>query len=111
MSKKKNGKAKATAKSDPDRVPLTQAMGTKAKGKGAKKLSCLDAAAQVLKTKGEAMNCKGMIDAMFAAKLWHSEAPTPAATLYSAILREITHKKSEARFKKTDRGLFVLSAK
>ena len=77
--------------------------------KNGKKLSCLDAAAQVLKSKGEPMNCKGMIDAMFAGKLWHSDAPTPAATLYSAIMREMTHKKSEARFKKTDRGLFAFN--
>src|SRR4051794_29868488 len=117
MSKKNKNTSKSNAKSGPDHVPLTQAMkkGTKAKGKAPareakpKKLSCLDAAAQVLKTKGEPLNCKGMIDAMFAGKLWHSDAPTPAATLYSAILREIETKKGEARFKKTDRGLFEIN--
>ena len=34
---------------------------------------------------------------------------TPAATLYSAILREIQTKGKEARFKKSDRGLFTLA--
>jgi hypothetical protein len=116
---------KATAKNaDPDLVPLTtidkekKQETKKSKGKKSatpkadakhKALSCLDAAAQVLKAKGEPMNCKGMIDAMFAKKLWHSDAPTPAATLSSAILREITKKGKEARFKKVDRGQFVFN--
>ena len=56
------------------------------------------------------MQCKAMIDAMFTAKLWSSDAPTPHATLYSAILREITTKGSESRFKKTERGHFALNA-
>jgi hypothetical protein len=86
---------KPTAKAKPDAKP--------------KAMSCLDAAAHVLKARGEAMNCKGMIDAMFAGKLWHSDAPTPAATLSSAILREVTTKGAAARFKKVDRGQFVFS--
>ena len=32
-----------------------------------------------------------------------------AATLYSAILREVTTKGTEARFKKTERGKFSIS--
>ena len=91
---KGKGKKRA-AKAKPDAAPDS-----------GKKRSCLDAAAAVLKAKGEPMQCKQMIDAMFAAKLWHSDAPTPAATLYSAILREITNKGANARFKKTDRGHF-----
>jgi len=72
-------------------------------------MSCLDAAVAVLKAKGAPMRCKEMIDAIFARKLWHTDAPTPAATLYSAILREMTHKGDKARFKKTDRGHFALN--
>ena len=124
MSKKNATKAKAAAKSDPDRVPLTQAMKKTvaikpkmnvkrrkaAVGEGKpKKLSCLSAAAQVLKSEAKPLNCKGMIDLMFSRKLWHSDAPTPAATLYSAILREVTNKKDKARFKKIDRGLFIFN--
>jgi hypothetical protein len=56
------------------------------------------------------MRCKELIDEMFAKKLWHSDAPTPAATLYSAILREMGRKGGKARFKKTDRGHFALNA-
>jgi hypothetical protein len=71
--------------------------------------SCLDAAAQVLKEKGQPMRCKDLISAMAEQGLWTSTAPTPAATLSSAILREITTKGSNSRFRKADRGLFTLS--
>jgi len=121
-----------SAASDPDLVPLNEVMKPDAKTKGAKKakapkagkadqtvaagsteakpkkLSCLNAAAQVLKGEGKPMTCKAMIDAMFSQKLWHSDAPTPAATLYSAILREMTKKPDTSRFVKTDRGLFTV---
>ncbi len=121
---KKSTKAKAGAKpNDRDLVPLTtidkeKREAKKPKGKKTatpkvdakpKALSCLDAAAQVLKAKGEAMNCKAMINEIFAKKLWHSDAPTPAATLSSAILREVQKKGKDARFRKVDRGMFAFN--
>src|SRR3954469_18076073 len=120
MSKKKTT---SKAASDPNLVPLKDAMpaakqkGGKGKTKAPKaakeqkpkKLSCLNAAFQILKAKGEPMNTKSMVEAMVEQKLWSTKAPTPAATLYSAILREIQKKKGEARFKKTDRGLFAVN--
>jgi hypothetical protein len=73
------------------------------------KLSCLDAAA-ILADKKEPMTTKDMIEAMAAKGLWSSpNGQTPAATLYSAILREINTKGKESRFKKTDRGHFTLA--
>jgi hypothetical protein len=73
-----------------------------------KKLSALDAAAQVLAGSKEPMNAKGMIEAMAAKGLWTSPGgKTPHATLYSAILREIDTKGKAARFKKADRGHFA----
>jgi hypothetical protein len=73
------------------------------------KLSCLDAAAKVLGESKEPMNTKEMIDAMAAKKYWTSPGgKTPAATLYSAILRELG-KGKESRFKKTERGKFGLN--
>jgi hypothetical protein len=73
-----------------------------------KKMSALDAAAKVLEEKGEPMNCQEMIDAMAAKEYWQSPGgQTPAATLYSAILRETGKKGSEARFRKAARGKFV----
>ena len=109
---------------DPDLAPITQLdkekKTVKAKvakqpkepkaPKADKRLSCLDAAAVVLKEGKAPMACKAMIDAMHSAKLWTSDAPTPHATLYSAILREITTKGSASRFKKTERGQFALNA-
>ena len=77
------------------------------KESGPKKLSCLDAAAQVLKAAGKAMGCGEMIEEMSKQGLWSSpNGATPAATLYSAILRELK-KGDAARFVKADRGKFV----
>ena len=93
-----------------DRCQQEAAKGKKAaKEPKPKKLSLLDAAAQVLKAKGEPMRCKDMVATMVEKGLWKTSAPTPEATLYSAILREITTKKNEARFKKSDRGLFAFN--
>ena len=72
-------------------------------------MTCLDAAAAVLRAAGEPMQTKAMIDAMHRQKLWSSDAPTPAATLYSAILREMKVKGDQSRFKKTGRGHFALN--
>ena len=108
----------AAEKSAPPRAPRK---GTRAKGKRegkaakapkAKKTSALDAAAKVLAEQGKPMNCQEMIEAMAAKGYWTSPGgKTPAATLYSAILRELTTKKNEARFRKTERGKFGLRAK
>ncbi len=51
-------------------------------------LSCLDAA-KVLQAAGEPMITKAMVEAKAAKGYWTSDAPTPAATLYSALLREL----------------------
>jgi hypothetical protein len=75
-----------------------------------KRTSALDAAAQVLKDAGEPMQVRAMVEAMKTKGLWSSGAPTPHATLYSAIIREIKNRKGESRFKKTDRGHFALNA-
>src|SRR5438034_1628806 len=56
-TKGKGTKAKATA---------PKAKAPKANGK----VSQLDAAVQVLKAKGEAMNCKAMVDTMLEKRLW-----------------------------------------
>jgi len=74
----------------------------------AKKLSALDAAAQVLADTGQPMACKEMIEAMAQKGYWSSPGgKTPASTLYSAITKEISTKGKESRFKKTDRGRFA----
>jgi hypothetical protein len=73
-----------------------------------KKVSCIDAAAQILASCKTPMNTKEMIEAIGAQGLWSSPGgKTPHATLYSAILREIQVKGKDARFTKTERGRFA----
>jgi hypothetical protein len=61
---------------------------TTAKKATSQKVSALDAAAQVLAENGMPMTTREMIEAMAQKKLWESPVgKTPAATLYSAILR------------------------
>ena len=66
----------------------------------AKALSGLDAAAQVLKTYKKAMTAKEIVALMKEDGLWSSEAKTPEATIYSAMLTEIKKKGEQSRFKK-----------
>ena len=55
------------------------------------------------------MRANEMIAAMEAKKLWTSPGgKTPEATLYAAIIREISAKGTAARFKKHDKGVFVV---
>ncbi|MBL9000481.1 MAG: winged helix-turn-helix domain-containing protein [Phycisphaerae bacterium] len=73
-----------------------------------KRVSALDAAAQVIASASKPMRAKDLIEQMEAKGLWKSPGGrTPEATLYAAIIREIAAKGADARFKKHDRGLFV----
>ena len=74
------------------------------------KLSQLDAAVKVLTEVGTPMTTKAMIEAMATKGYWTSPGgATPAQTLYSAILRELQKKGTDARFTKVDRGQFTLN--
>jgi len=76
-----------------------------------KRVSAIDAAAQVLADAGKPMRAKELIEAMAARGLWTSpNGKTPEATLYAAMLREITTKGDVARFRKAERGLFAFNA-
>jgi len=98
MSAKKSTKTKATK----------AAKAKKAKEPKDKKLSAIDAAAQVLASAKEPMNAKELIEAMKAKALWTSPGgKTPHATLFSAIIREIAVKGKESRFVKAGRGKFA----
>jgi hypothetical protein len=114
---KSTGKAtKAALKSIEGNLEAIDGAGKKQKAKGtkepkAKKLSALDAAAQVLAESGQPMNTREMIETLAAKNLWTSPGgKTPHATLYSAILREINEKGKDARFVKTERGKFASKA-
>ena len=95
-----NRKQASTEKTTAENAPAK----TNKKPKG--KLSGLDAAAKVLAEAGEPLRSKQIVETMLAKGYWTTNGKTPAATIYAAILREIQTKGKEARFKKTDRGLF-----
>jgi hypothetical protein len=79
-----------------------------AKPKGERKPGCLDAAAQVLAEAGEPLNCGEMMTRILKRGLWTTEGKTPAATLYSALLRDV-RKGAASRFCKAAEGRFALS--
>jgi hypothetical protein len=72
---------KAPAKKEPNRAKS--------------EMSILDAADKVLGEAKKPMRCKAMIEQMAARGYWTSNGKTPAATLYSAIFREIKEKGQE----------------
>ena len=116
MAAKKTTRKKATPKkaastkraaAKPAASKTTAAKKT-APQKGEKKMSALDAAAKVLSGSKEPLRCKELIEQMASEGYWKSPGgKTPAATLYAAMTREINTKGKDARFKKTDRGLFT----
>lgn len=81
--------------------------GAKAEAPAVKKLSGLDAAARLLAQAPEPIRVGALTEAIIAQGLWSPGGATPAATLYSAILREIQVKGKASRFVKTARGLFA----
>lgn len=108
-----NARARDERKAARDGMTASErAMAKSAKAKPAppkpKRLSGLDAAAQLLAASKEPMGCQALVEQMQTRGLWKSPGgKTPAATLYVAIIREIRDKGKESRFKKTGRGLFA----
>jgi hypothetical protein len=96
MTAKKTSKTKTTTKAKATKAPKE------------KKLSAINAAAQVLAASKQPMNCKELVEAMTQQGLWTSPGgKTPHATLYSAIIREINVKGKDSRFVKAERGKFA----
>ncbi len=107
-SRKKATAKKVTGKRASAKKPAAKKAPAKAAKKTKDKMSGLDAAAKVLAEVGEPMRCQEMIERMAEKGYWKSPGgKTPAATLHAAITREINTKGQDARFKKTDRGLFA----
>lgn len=97
--------------------PAAQAVGPKAPGGGGpaadgkrpsrkKGLTGLEAAARVLAESGKPMRCGELAVAVIEKGLWKTGGKTPAATLNSAILREIRAKGAASRFRQAGPGLF-----
>jgi hypothetical protein len=94
--------AEPTAKKRRTRTPKPDAAAPKKPG-------ALDAAAKVLAEEMRPMGTQELIGAMAAKGYWTSPGgKTPAATLYSAILRELQTKGDQARFVKVGKGMFAL---
>lgn len=115
MSKKKSSKKTkaqpATAKAKGNK--RTAAPKAKAPAeKKPKRVSALDAAAQVLAKASKPMHAQELITAMADQGLWKSPGgKTPHATLYAAMMREERDKGRESRFRKVDRGQFEFAGK
>ncbi|MCK6483039.1 MAG: winged helix-turn-helix domain-containing protein [Phycisphaerae bacterium] len=111
----KGATTKATAaKSAAAKSAKARAAGTrKVEGpKREKRVSALDAAAQVLAKAGKPMHALELITAMAEQGLWKSPGgKTPHATLYAAMMREERDKGCESRFRKVDRGQFAFNGK
>ena len=101
--------AKRTAKASKDAKVAAKRDTGQRRAKGAKRTSGLDAAAKVLAETGEPMSCKAIVERMLAKGLWQTNGKTPAATIYAAIIREISKKGDHARFRKVERGQFKLA--
>ena len=102
--KEKPSKDTSKAKSPTTPKPVQNTLRTK-------KMSILDAAAQVLSEAKEPLNCKLMIKAMTDKAYWEpaQSGKTPANTLHAAISKEIKTKGPDSRFEKVCRGQFALS--
>ncbi|MEZ6072260.1 MAG: winged helix-turn-helix domain-containing protein [Pirellulales bacterium] len=104
----KRSAKRASAKRPAKTAPAKKTSTTKTPDK--RKPGALDSAALVLAETKQPMNTREMIEAMTAKGYWTSPSgKTPHATLYSAIIREIATKGSEARFVKVERGRFALA--
>ena len=117
-SRSKRKAAKAEEKAAVVKTQAAKAATKKAKSKKAdgepkpKRVSAIDAAAQVLAKAGKPMRAQELIAAMAEQGLWKSPAgKTPHATLYAAMMREERDKGAASRFKKVDRGQFAFNGK
>lgn len=116
--KGRKGATKAPATPKPKAAAKVEAPATR-KPKAAtsgeakpKRVSALDAAAQILRSAKEPMRPREIIEAAASKGLWTSPAgKTPHATLDAAMRREIKVKGKEARFTVEGRGLFGFNGK
>src|SRR5262245_61867513 len=100
----KNASARPAAASDPAPAAPPVPAGSPAR------LTALEAAARVLRERGQALSCPELIAAMAAQGYWTSPAgKTPQATLHAALTREIQTKQDQSRLRKTGRGKFALA--
>ena len=100
--------AKANEKAnEPKGRDTTQTVAKVAKATKPKKISGLTAAFMVLVDAGKELGVKKIIEIAAERGWWKSNAATPHATVYAAIIREISTKDDKSRFKRgKKRGTF-----
>ena len=100
------GETPAKAPSKASSKPATKSKA--AKPAKAKRMSGLDAAAKVLVESKEPLAAQDIVKTMSEKGYWKSPGgKTPSSTIYAAMVREITEKGKDSRFKKVDRGMFA----
>jgi hypothetical protein len=105
--KAKATKPKATKRTRASVAQPDAATAPEASTTTTKPISGLEAAATILRDAGEPLDVKTIVARMLERSLWTTAGKTPAATIYSAIIREIRAKGSSSRFLKADRGRFA----
>jgi len=84
-----------------------QTVAKEAKPEKPKRISGLTAAFMVLVDAGAELSVKTIVETAAKKGWWKSNAATPAATIYAAMIREIATKGAKSRFKRgTKRGTF-----
>jgi len=112
---KKSRRGRITVPVVEPRAETPQKIAAATKGNSRPRLSALDAAAELLggltaKEAAVGLGAKDLIERMEKARLWQSPGgKTPSATLYSALIREITQRKANSRFKRITPGKFSLA--
>lgn len=72
-------------------------------------MNLLDAAYDILKSKGQPMSAKDMTSCLLENGTWTTSGKTPDATLGARIYMDIKKHGESSRFAKAGKGLFVLS--
>ncbi len=97
----------ATIETSPNSSPKAQRA---PKAEKPARMSGLDAAADVLAHAAQPLSCGEIVERLLSGGLWTTKGKTPAATIYSAIIREIAVKGTASRFRKVERGRFAYTA-
>ncbi|MBX3316160.1 MAG: winged helix-turn-helix domain-containing protein [Phycisphaeraceae bacterium] len=112
---KKERQPKRTTPAPASDAPREPKPGVRVRATPDKRLSALDAAAQVLaglsgKVAADGLSAADLIERMATAKLWTSPGgKTPSATLSAAMAREIATKGTASRFRKVGPGRFAIN--
>ena len=101
-------KSSYAGKKEPPHRTLPSKMAKPKKERTVAKTGGLSAAVKVIQEANEPLNCQEMIKRILEKGYRKTDGKTPAATIYSAIIREIKEKGADARFRKTERGKFEL---